>query len=77
MHRLTVRMKDVKSSMIIEAALDERLSFRDNFRLLEELLEIPLTDAQVYDPYKKIFLDRNIVISDVHFGSFMLLHLFC
>ena len=76
MHRLKVRMKDVKSSMIIEAALDERLSFRDNFKLLDEMLEISLESAQVYDPYKKIFLDRNIVIADFHFGSFILLHLF-
>ena len=76
MHKLTVRMKDVRSGQIIEAGLDERLSFKENFALLKQMTEIPLDETRVYDPYKKIFLDRNIALLEFHFSSFVLLHLF-
>ena len=56
--------------------LDERLSFKENFVLLKELIQVPLEDVKVYEPYKKIFLDRNIPLSEFHFSTFILLHLF-
>ena len=75
MHKNTVRLKDIRSSTIIEADLDRRLSFYENFILLEELTDIGLKNAQVYDPYKKIFLDRNIAGSEFDFKGLVFRHL--
>ena len=76
MRRIPVRLKMVKSGTFIEAFLDDRLSFRENLSLLDELTSEDTADAEVYDPYKKIFLDRNIRLSEFGFSGFILLHLF-
>ncbi|MBR4470855.1 MAG: hypothetical protein IKS54_06055 [Erysipelotrichaceae bacterium] len=75
MYKTIIRLKEVRTSSIIEAAFDTRLSFSENFTLLGQLLEIDLTNAQVYDPNKKIFLDRNIALSEFGFSRFIFLHL--
>ncbi len=76
MHRIAMRLKEVRNGRITEAFLDDRMSFRENFILLEEIAGINIHDAEVYDPYKKIFLDRNIRLSEFGFSGLVLLHLF-
>ena len=76
MHKVMIRFKDVVSGKSIEVQLDDRLSFKDNFVILEEILDRDLKDDQVYDPHKKIFLDRNIPLSEFQFEGFIFLHLF-
>ena len=76
MNEILIRFVIVKNGKIIEASLDERLSFRNNLRHLGELAGEDLSQASVYDPYKKIFLDRNIVLAKFNISRFITLHLF-
>ncbi len=76
MSEILIRFKIVKSGKIIEARLDERLSFSSNLRYLSELAGEDLSEAKVFDPYKKIFLDRNIVLARFSIRRFITLHLF-
>ena len=48
----------------------------ENFKILEAILDMRLKEAMVYDPYKKIFLDRNIPLKSFGFKGFVLLYLF-
>ncbi|MBQ6334788.1 MAG: hypothetical protein IJI46_06960 [Erysipelotrichaceae bacterium] len=76
MHRILVRIKNVKSNQTFEAYFDERLSLKDNLLLLEELCETGLSQALVYEPNKKIFLDRNIPLKDFGSNGFISLDIF-
>lgn len=71
-----MRLKMVRNGRIIEVWLDERLSFNDNFAMLKDMTEEDLDDVRVYDPLKKIFLDRNVPLADYGFRGFMKLHIF-
>ena len=71
-----MRLKMVRNGRIIEVWLDERLSFNDNFAMLKDMTEEDLDDVRVYDPPKKIFLDRNVPLADYGFRGFMILHIF-
>ena len=51
-------------------------AFKENFKILETILNMRLKEAMVYDPYKKIFLDRNIPLKSFGFKGFVLLYLF-
>ena len=61
---------------MIEAYLDQRLSFRDNFYYLQQLTGEDLSKAIVYDPNKKLFLDETVPLKEYQIGYFMLLELF-
>ena len=76
MHKVMIRFRIVKNGDIIETALDERLSFNDNFVMLREISDVELNRFEIYDPHKKIFLDRNIPLHSFGFNSFVLLHVF-
>ena len=76
MHRVSVRLKDVKDSWIVEAYFDERLSLLENLAILEELCGKKVKDRKVYDPNKRIFLDRNIPLKEFVLNGMVLLELF-
>ena len=76
MHKVLFRLVDVSNKKTAEVSLDERLSFKENFKILEMILNMRLKEAMVYDPYKKIFLDRNIPLKSFGFKGFVLLYLF-
>lgn len=76
MHRIAVRFRVVRNSRIIEAFLDRRLSFKENMDMLNRIMEEKINDFYVYDPYKKVFLDRNMPLSEFSFRSFMFFYLF-
>ena len=61
---------------MIEAYLNQRLSFRDNFYYLQQLTGEDLSKAIVYDPNKKLFLDETVPLKEYQIGYFMLLELF-
>ena len=75
-NEILLRLMIVRNKKIIEACLDDRLSFKENFRYLQQLTGEDLSEAIVYDPIKKLFLDENIPIRDYRIGYFMLLELF-
>ncbi len=52
MHKVLFRLVDVSNKKTAEVSLDERLSFKENFKILETILNMRLKEAMVYDPYK-------------------------
>ncbi len=75
-HKIPFRFSEAVSGQSIEVYLDERLSFRQNLLLLKSLYGKDYTEALIYDPYKKVFLDRNTVLSEFAFEGFVSLKLF-
>ena len=76
MHEKIIRFKIVKRNYIFEAILDDRLSFSENFKLLENIMDIDIKNSRVYDPYKKVFLDNNAPLSAYNISNIMLFYLF-
>ena len=76
MHRKLFRFVEVTDMRVCEVALDERLSFTENLKLLERIIHRDLSSSEIYDPYKKIFLERNIPLKEFGFEGFTLLYLF-
>ena len=66
----------VRNRKVIEAYLDQRLSFQENFACLQQLTKEDLSKAIVYDPNKKLFLDDSIPLKEFRISYFMLLELF-
>ena len=60
----------------MEVSFDERLSFRENLEILSEICEENVSAAQIYDPIKRIFLNRDIPLSTFSFQYFVFLYLF-
>ena len=75
MHRILMRFKIVKTGGIVEAYLDRRLSFYDNFILLEKMLDERIAGYRVFDQNKGIFLDMNIPIEEFDIKTFMYFYL--
>ena len=76
MHKIYFRFKDVVSKKVYEVCLDERLSFDANFAMLEPIIGIDLRGVKIYDPYKKVFLDKEEPLSTFEFEGFIFLELF-
>lgn len=75
-HEILLRLIVMRNRRVIEAYLDQRLSFRDNFYYLQQLTGEDLSKAIVYDPNKKLFLDETVPLKEYQIGYFMLLELF-
>lgn len=75
-NEILLRLMIMRNKRIIEAYLDQRLSFKNNFVYLQQMTGEDLSEAIVYDPNKKLFLDENIPVKEYHISYFMLLELF-
>lgn len=75
-HEIKIRFRIVKNRHVIEVLFDERLSFHENFRILNEICNENLADVRVYDPMKRIFLDRDVPLSTFSFQYFVSFYLF-
>ena len=76
MYEVLIRFKIVKKNRYLEVSFDSRLSFKDNLKILSELVDVDLSDMYVYDPVKRIFLDREIPVSEFDISYFISLQLF-
>ena len=76
MHEVMIRFRLVQSGKIIECLLDDRLDLKENLAILSDLTGEDISGSLVYDPIKKIFLDRNIPLSSFNMDYFMMLYLF-
>ena len=76
MHEILIRFRFVACDMSLECAFDERLSFKENFSLLEQLCDISCRDIAIYDPEKKIFLNEDLPLKEFNIGRFILLYVF-
>ena len=75
-HEIPIRFRIVKNSHILEASFDGRLSFKDNLKILSEICDEEIGDAEVYDPMKKIFLDKEVPLSSFSINYYVSLYLF-
>lgn len=76
MYEVLIRFKIVKDDRYIEVSFDSRLSFKDNLKILSEMLNDDLNNMKVYDPIKKLFLDIDIPIGEFNISYFIYLQLF-
>ena len=76
MNQVLIRFKKIKENEVMEVCFDERLSFMDNLKLLKEINNEDHLKGRIYDPIKRIFLDRKVPISQSGFKGIISLHLF-
>lgn len=76
MNQVLIRFRKIRENELMEVRFDERLSFHDNLRLLKEINNEDHLNARIYDPIKRIFLDRNVPLSSFGFKGTVSLHLF-
>ena len=75
-HEIMMRFRIIKNGHVVEATLDDRLSFKENLRILGEISGELIMDAEVYDPMKRIFLDKEVPLNVFSFEYFVSLYLF-
>lgn len=72
MYKVLLRFSFARNNKVIEVYFDERLSFKDNFKLLNNLIEIPnINNLKIYDKNKHMFLRTDISIKEFNINSFM------
>lgn len=76
MYEVMIRFKIVRNNEYLEVCLDSRLSFKDNLKILSELIDMDLKDMNIYDPIKKMFLDKETPIAEFNINYFISLQLF-
>lgn len=76
MYEILIRFHIVIDNSVLETKLDSRLSFLENFKLLENIYDKDLSKCKVYDNYRKKFLNMNVKLSEFNFNSFIELILF-
>ena len=75
MHEVLLRFRVLKNDKIFEVLLDDRLSFRENLRLLSELTDEKLEDYRIYDLERNIFLDDRIPLSRMKIAVYAMFYL--
>ena len=76
MFKIPVRLMFVKNNRIVEVKMDKRLSFEDNFKMLNKLWNYSDEKFYVFDPIRKIFLRRDIPLLQFEIETFRMFHLF-
>lgn len=76
MYDVLIRFKFIKNDYIFEAVLDSRLSFKDNFKLLQNIIDINIKNVKVYDPKNGVFLNRDIPIKQFDINYFVYFYLY-
>lgn len=75
MNKKLIRFKVIKDNTIVDAYIDERLSFKDNFKYLSKIIDLD-EYYEVYDPNKKVFLDCDVPVEVFNINCYMLMYLF-
>ena len=77
MYELLIRLFVTKENKIVETIFDKRLSYSENLILFNKMIEnMTFHDFHVYDPIKRIFIDKNKVLDDMGVYSFMTFYLY-
>lgn len=76
MNKIVFRFYEIKNNDFFEVSFDSRLSFIDNFRLLNDIYFIPINTIHIYDETSKSFLDMDIPIEKFGFYHYNKLFLF-
>ena len=71
-----MRLNILKENKQIEVIFDERLSFIDNLILLKEIYYLTnIEDIHIWDNDNRMFLKRDVPLTDFHFPQFIRLYL--
>lgn len=76
MNKIVFRFYVVKDNYFFEVCFDSRLSFIDNFKLLNEIYKVDISNLHIYDDYAKRFVSLNTPINRYHFVEYTKLMLF-
>ena len=76
MYKILIRFLFINNGRIMEVYLDDRLSFNDNLKLISNITNLDNNEYLVYDPIRKIFLDRNIPLNMFEIETFRMFYLF-
>lgn len=77
MNKIIIRFIFVKNNDILEVIFDQRLSFNDNFKLLNNINSYLFKeDNYIYDENKGVFLNKDIPLKDFNLYSGVLLSIF-
>lgn len=74
MNKIIFRFYLVKEGKFIEVAFDSRLSFNDNFKLLNSIY--PIDNYKIYDKDNNAFLSLNVPLKDFNFSYYTKLCIF-
>ena len=76
MNKIVMRLNILKENKQIEVIFDERLSFIDNLILLKEIYYLTnIEDIHIWDNDNRMFLKRDVPLTDFHFPQFIRLYL--
>lgn len=70
MFKILMRLRFIKDKRVCEVYFDERLSLRENMKMLRKIIDKDNDEFEFYDPYKKIFLDIDIPLKEFNIASF-------
>ncbi|MDO4500450.1 MAG: hypothetical protein Q4B60_04170 [Erysipelotrichaceae bacterium] len=76
MNKIILRLHILSLNKVYEVIFDTRLSFRENLKILNELVDLKNRDYYIFDPEKKIALKRDIPLKDFNFRAFKNLNLY-
>ena len=76
MHGVLLRIKRVKTNQIFEVCVDDRMSFKENLKMLASIIRCDANKSFVYDPTKRIFLTQDVPIREFFISNFMMLYIF-
>lgn len=70
MNNIVFRFYLVKENKYFEVSFDSRLSFKDNFKLLQDIYPINIDTLNVYDKVNSVFLAIDVPISEFCFKRY-------
>lgn len=77
MNKVALRFKIVKENKVIEVLFDKRLSFSENFKLLNEIYDLGDTESIcIYDQNYKKALRKDVKIELFNFPNFTNLYIY-
>lgn len=76
MNKIIFRFYLIKTNTYFEVSFDSRLSFSDNFKLLNDIYPISINDIHIYDKEAKSFLDLDIPLDKFGFSYYNRLFIF-
>lgn len=77
MNNVILRLQFMFNKDVIEVIFDTRLSFLDNFKLLNDIYKLNKTaDLYIFDPFRLIALRKDVPLKEFNFKNFMTLYIY-
>lgn len=76
MNKIIFRFHIVKNNEYFEVTFDNRLSFNENFNLLNDIYPLSFNNFQIFDENSNSFLDLDVEIREYGFSYYNKLLIF-